>query len=142
MIPRVFAASPGGHRLRVSTRETTDRFREALGRLEEHAEVDPLLELFAEDVVIDTATPAPGLSGRDGARRLWTQDRELFSRVRSTFRNVVVDGDVAILEWHRDAQDRNGRDVSHPGVSVLELRDGEIARFAVHFDPTPLAPGA
>jgi ketosteroid isomerase-like protein len=126
----------------VSTRETTDRFREALARLEEHEEVDPLLELFADDVVIDTATPAPGLEGRDGARRLWTEDRALFSRVRSSFRIVFVDGDVAVLEWHRDAEGRDGRDVSHPGVTVLELRDGAIVRFAVHLDPTPLAPRA
>jgi ketosteroid isomerase-like protein len=126
----------------MSTHGTTDRFREALARLEEHEELEPLLELFAEDVVVDTATPATGLTGVDGARRLWTEDRALFARVRSDFRNVVVDGDVAILEWRRDAEGHDGRDFSHPGVSVLEVRGDRIVRFAVYFDPTALAHAA
>lgn len=119
----------------MSTRETVDRFLEALGRLEEHEEADPLVALFAEDVVVATATGGADLHGRDGAGRLWTEDRALFARVRSDFRNVVVDGDVAILEWHREAEGHGGEDLSHPGVSVLELRDGQVARFGVYFDP-------
>lgn len=118
----------------MSTHETVDRFLDALGRLEEHEEIDPLVELVADDVRIDTATATDGPQGRDGARTLWQQDRELFAQVRSAFRNQVVDGDVAILEWQRTAEGPDGTDLSHPGVTVLEVQDDRIARLAVYFD--------
>ncbi|CAB4905355.1 unannotated protein [freshwater metagenome] len=122
----------------MSTRETVDRFLDALGRLEEHEEVDPLVELFADDVRVDTATATDALRGSDGARKLWQEDRELFRSVSSEFRNQVVEGDVAILEWQRTAEGQDGGDLSHPGVTVLEVDGDRIARFAVYFDAARL----
>jgi ketosteroid isomerase-like protein len=122
----------------MSTRETVDRFLDALGRLEGDEELDPLVELFADDVRVDTATATDALRGSDGARKLWQEDRELFASVRSEFRNQVVDGDVAILEWQRTAEDHDGQDVSHPGVTVIEVEGDRIARFAVYFDAARL----
>lgn len=122
----------------MDTRETVDRFLEALGRLEERGEVDPLVALFAQDVRVDTATATDALRGSDGARTLWQEDRELFSSVRSEFRNQVVDGDVAILEWQRTARGHDGSDLSHPGVTVLEVDGDHIARLAVYFDAARL----
>ncbi|HYF26035.1 MAG TPA: nuclear transport factor 2 family protein [Baekduia sp.] len=114
---------------------TVQRFLTALRDHESGGDPEPLVSLFREDAQIDTATGAHDLRGRDGARRLWAEDRERFGAVRSAFRNVVVQDDRAALEWTREVPARDGATVAVQGVSVLELEDGAIRRFSTYFDP-------
>lgn len=117
---------------------TVERFITALRELEGDGEAGPLVELFADDAELDTATGTPDLHGKDGARRLWTEDRRCFDEVRSEFRNVVVDGDRAALEWTREATTPDGRPLRYQGVSLLELDGARIRRFSTYFDPHAL----
>lgn len=115
-----------------------DAFIEALRRLEDDADAEPLVELFADDAVCDNVAAARGLRGRSGARQFWSQDRALFGEVHSEFRNVIVGEDRVALEWTRTGTARDGDPVEFDGVSVLELSDGRIVRFKAYFDPSAL----
>jgi len=110
-------------------------FIDALGRLEADGDPEPLVALFAQDGVCDNVTLTTSFEGREGARTFWTQDRAIFDRIRSEFRNVIVTGDRVALEWTREGSARNGGPVRFEGVSILELHDGHITRFKAYFDP-------
>ena len=116
-----------------------DDFIEALGRLEDGGDVEPLAALFADDAVLENPSSEAGrFVGRDGARRFWAEDRDLFGEVRSEFRNVIEGDGRAALEWTRQGTRDGGEEVSLSGVSLLELRDDRIARFAAYFDTREL----
>jgi ketosteroid isomerase-like protein len=114
---------------------SADTFQQALARLEADGDAQPLVALFAEDSECDNLTHGSPERGRDGAERFWTQDRSLFASVSSDFRNVIDTGDRIVLEWTRTGTARDGGEVRYDGVSLIELRDGEIARFRAYFDP-------
>ena len=113
-------------------------FIDALGQLEADRNVEPLVELYADDSRCENLTGEGNLTGPDGARRFWTEDRGLFDSVQSQFQNTVSDGDVAMLEWTRTGVGRGGDSIDLSGVSVIEFRDGQIIRFAGYFDPSAL----
>ncbi|MBE2318616.1 nuclear transport factor 2 family protein [Solirubrobacter sp. CPCC 204708] len=116
----------------------TDQFIDALGRLESERDLEPLVELFADDCTLQNVTVGEDHHGKDGARGFWQDDRKLFDEVRSEFRNVIVDGDRAALEWTRHGTARDGGSVEYAGVSVMEFGDGGIARFMAYFHPREL----
>jgi ketosteroid isomerase-like protein len=113
-------------------------FIDALGQLEVEQNVEPLVELYAEDSRCENLTRESNLTGPDGARQFWTEDRGLFDTVHSKFHNTVSSGDVAMLEWTRTGVGRGGDSIDLSGVSVIEFQDGKIVRFAGYFDPSSL----
>jgi ketosteroid isomerase-like protein len=118
--------------------ERTQQFIDALGRLEGAQELDPLVELFADDSELQNVTVGGNYHGKDGARAFWSDDRKLFDEVKSEFRNVIVDGDRAALEWERRGTANNGGDIDYVGVSVIEFGGNGIARFMAYFHPREL----
>ena len=114
-------------------------FIDALRRLEADGDVEPLARMFADDGVLENPSSGAGhFVGPDGARRFWSEDRGLFGEVRSEFRNVLQTDDRAAMEWTRHGTRDGGEEISLSGVSLLELRDGRIARFAAYFDTREL----
>ncbi len=118
-----------------TTAADAQSFIDALGRLEAEGDPEPLVALFAQDSVCDNVTPTTSFKGPEGARTFWKQDRALFDRVRSEFRNVIVIDDRVALEWTREGSARNGSPMRFEGVSVIEVHDGRITRFKAYFDP-------
>lgn len=114
----------------------------ALRTLEESGDLEPMLRLYGPQS--ETSGPADDLphAGRDGARRFWHMYRESFREIRSTFTNVVDAGDGTImLEWTSDGTAHNGAEVRYGGVSVVEMRDGQVRRFRTYFNPRDLDVG-
>jgi hypothetical protein len=63
----------------------TDDFARRLQEFERTRDVHPLVELFSDDAELSKLDGANVRHGRDGARRFWTEYREVFDDPRSQF---------------------------------------------------------
>jgi hypothetical protein len=113
-------------------------FIEALRRIEESGDVEPMARLFAPDAELSNSTISRPLHGPDGARNFWRSYRQTFVEVRSEFRCIVESDEAAILEWTSRGKLVNGGEFSYDGVSVIEYPAGAIRRFKAYFDPRAL----
>lgn len=112
----------------------TQRFTDALGRLERDRDADTIATLFSEDAEVGNVLAPEKFHGVDGARDFWTKYRDTFETLRSEFRNqIVTDGGIA-LEWTTEGTSANGSQVRYDGVSVLEVSNEKIRRFRAYFD--------
>lgn len=114
--------------------DLTKQFMTALGELHRNREVEPLVELFADDATLNKAGVPHGERGRDGARTFWQQYRGVFDEIGADFRHAVTEDDVAYLEWTSRGTLRDGTEFSYDGVSVLESSGDAIAAFRTYYD--------
>lgn len=120
------------------SREIADRFVEALWKLEEDRDVEPLVGVHTEDCEVGNVAVPKTFSGHDGLREFWTSYRKTFGEMKSEFRSVFADGDGhAALEWTTEGES-NGGSVTYSGVSVLEIEGDKVKRFHAYFDPRSL----
>lgn len=120
------------------SKEVADRFAEALRKLEEDRDVEPLVELHTEDCDTGNVAVPETFSGHDGLREFWTAYRKTFDEMKSEFHNIFADdAGRAALEWTTEGS-ANGNNVSYDGVSILEIKDGKVSRFRAYFDPRRL----
>jgi limonene-1,2-epoxide hydrolase len=115
--------------------QTANRFIEALGRLEAERDLEAIVRLFAPECEVGNVVSPEKFKGREGAREFWgAKYRDTFGEVRSTFRNVFASDGGAVLEWTTEGTANNGTPVSYDGVSILEIKGGQITRFRAYFD--------
>ena len=114
------------------------RFIDALGRLESGRDTDPIVATFAEDCEVGNVLAPERFHGHDGARTFWTEYREAFADVRSSFRNVVAADGRAALEWTTEGTSAAGEPFRYDGVSILEVEGDRVTRFRAYFDPASL----
>jgi len=115
-------------------------FIDALHRLEQSSDAEPISSLFAEDAYLSNPL-VEHVAGEDNpAWAFWTSYREAFEKVESVFRNIGEGEGAALLEWTSEAT-VNGRSFVYDGVSVLEFGDDKIVAFRAYFDPTLLTIG-
>jgi len=119
--------------------QTIESFNAALGKLEASHEVEAIVSTFAEDCMLGNAATPRLFSGREGAREFWSQYRDTFGEMKSTFRNVIATEDRAALEWATEGTIHAGAVISYEGVSILELEGGAIKRFHAYFDSKELS---
>jgi ketosteroid isomerase-like protein len=117
---------------------TAQEFVAALRRVEEEGEVEAMAALYAGDAQLVNPTERTAHVGPDGARRFWAAYRKSFESVRSRFHAVLESEGRIMLEWTSDCRTAAGVETSYDGVSVVETRDGRIARFSAYFDPAQL----
>jgi ketosteroid isomerase-like protein len=115
--------------------ERAQRFVDALGKLEESGDLEPLVSLFSGDAQVSNVASRRVFSGLDGARQFWTEYKSMLAQVRSTFRNMIESGDRVALEWETQGTAQNGAAVSYEGVSIIEWDGDRIRRFYAYFDP-------
>ena len=115
--------------------DRAQRFVEALARLEEHGELEPLLELFGDDAQVSNVASHRTFQGREGARQFWREYKATLKQVKSTFRNRIEAGDRVALEWESSGTAHNGAAVNYEGVSIIEWEGDQISRFYAYFDP-------
>jgi hypothetical protein len=114
------------------------QFIEALGKLESHRELEPLVSLFADGAEINNVTSLDSKQGQDGAEEFWRVYRETFDEMKSTFRNQIVTDGRGALEWQTVGSSKNGHRIHYEGVSILEIKGEKITRFFAYFDPRKL----
>jgi ketosteroid isomerase-like protein len=118
--------------------ERAQRFVDALGKLEQSGDLEPLLALFSDDAQVSNVASQRVFSGRDGARQFWSEYKGTLGRVRSTFRNMIESADRVALEWETQGTAHNGAAISYEGVSIIEWDGDRIRRFYAYFDPHAL----
>jgi ketosteroid isomerase-like protein len=119
-------------------RERAQRFVDALGKLEQSGDLEPLLSLFGEDAQVSNVASPRVFSGREGIRQFWREYKGMLGTVRSTFRNMIEAGDRVALEWESQGTAHNGAAISYEGVSIIEWDGDRIRRFYAYFDPHAL----
>jgi len=118
--------------------EVADRFIEALRRLEEDRDVEPLVDIHKEDCDVGNVAVSRTFSGHEGLREFWASYRNTFDEMKSEFRNVFADDlGHAALEWSTEGTS-SGNKVSYEGVSILEIEGEKVSRFRAYFDPRRL----
>jgi SnoaL-like domain len=121
------------------SQQVADDFVEALRKLEEDRDVEPLVEIHADDCEVGNVSVSETFRGHEGLRGFWTEYRKTFGEMKSTFRNVFATEQGAALEWTTEGIS-NGNTVIYDGVSILEIDGGKVRRFIAYFDPRALTP--
>lgn len=120
------------------SREVADSFVEALWKVEEEEDVEPLIRVHTEDCEVGNVSVPGTFTGHEGLREFWTSYRNTFGKMRSTFRNVLAAEDKAALEWTTEGAS-DGEEVSYDGVSILEIEGEKVKRFMAYFDTRRLS---
>jgi steroid delta-isomerase-like uncharacterized protein len=115
------------------SREIADRFVDALWKLEEERDLEPLVEVHSDDCVVGNVAVSETFEGREGLREFWTAYRNTFGEMKSEFRNVIVDESRVALEWTTEGTS-DGDTVTYAGVSILETDGEKVRRFMAYFD--------
>jgi steroid delta-isomerase-like uncharacterized protein len=119
------------------SQEVADSFVEALWKLEEDRDVEPLVALHTEDCEVGNVAVPRTFEGKDGLREFWTNYRKTFGEMKSEFRNVFAAEGRAALEWTTTGTS-NDHSVEYDGVSILEIEGDKVKRFMAYFDPRSL----
>lgn len=117
--------------------ETAKKFIDALHKLEAERDLETIVSLFAEDCDINNVVTIDNDKKHD-ARKFWQAYRDNFDEVESKFRNEIVTGDRAALEWKTTGTSSEGHEFEYEGVSILEIEGERITRFFAYFDPNKL----
>lgn len=115
-----------------------ETFIDALRDLEENNNVDRIASLFADDCRVGNTALGRILEGPQGAREFWTNYRKSFGEIRSDFRNKIISGNFAALEWVSEGTAHNGNQIYYAGVSIVQSDGTKINRFFAYFDPNSL----
>lgn len=114
--------------------DKTRAFIDALEQLERDSDAETIAKLFADDADVSNPMVEHVGEGEAGALAFWRNYRKAFGTIRSEFRDIVEDGNVAMLEWTSTGTS-DGQDFRYGGVSAIEHGDGGIASFRTYFNP-------
>ncbi len=120
------------------SKAVVESFKEALWKVEEDRDVEPMISVLTGDCEIGNVAVPETFHGHDGAREFWEAYRETFDEMKSSFRNVFADDGRAALEWTTEGTE-NGDTVSYEGVSILEIEGDKVKRFMAYFDSRNLS---
>lgn len=118
----------------MSSEGNAEHFIQSLKQSEREKEPSIIVDLFAEDAVLEAPVTTREFEGKDGARRFWTSYLETFNRIESKFRDPHEFGDIAVLEWESRGILPTGRPIGYSGVSIVEFDQKKIKRFATYYD--------
>ena len=127
----------------MTSSPVTERFIEALSRLEAAREVEPMAALFDAAAELRKLGDQNAQRGPEGARVFWQQYRDAFgTTVQSRFDRKLSCGDCAVLEWQTEGTLADGRPIDYRGVSILEVRGDAIVGFRTYYDSAAFVPAA
>ena len=113
---------------------TTERFTDALHRIDADRDTGPMLELTADDAQLVKLDDRNEATGKDGAERFWQDYRSVFGDLETTFTGSTVGERSAALEWISTGTLSNGRPFSYRGVTVIEGDDDQVTGVRTYYD--------
>ena len=116
-----------------------DTFIQALYRLEDDRDVEPIAGLFADGADVSNPLVKHPHEGEGGAAAFWRSYRQAFETIHSEFRNIVEDEKASLLEWVSEGTSKSGP-FRYGGVSVIEWDGDRITNFRAYFDPAQVLP--
>jgi ketosteroid isomerase-like protein len=114
------------------------RFSRALRALETDRDLQPIVQLFADDAEVFNPLMSHPHRGLDAVRKFWRIYLERFSEVKSEFLRFVDSREISAVEWIVNGRLLDGRQVEYSGTTLLETQDEQITRMYAYFDPRPL----
>ncbi|MCU1288963.1 MAG: hypothetical protein JWN60_1192 [Acidobacteria bacterium] len=115
--------------------ELAKKFIEALHKLESERDLETIVNLFEENAEVGNVVMR---NRNTTAREFWKSYRDNFDSIESIFRNEIITGKNAALEWTSKGTSPDGNDFEYNGVSILEMNGDKISRFQAYFDPNNL----
>ncbi len=126
----------------LGMQEMAQRFVAALGDLHRNRDVEPLVDLFADDATLSKVGMPHQERGKQGARAFWQQYREVFGSIDASFRHTASGDGIAFLEWTSEGTLSDGSDFRYDGVSVLHTRGDAIDAFRTYYDTAAFLRGS
>lgn len=120
------------------SRQLTENFINALHKLEETGEPNEIAALYTENAEIVNVVSPKKFTGTEGAREFWTRYRETFGGMQSEFRNKIVGGNSAALEWTTRGISKENHEITYSGVTILEFDGDKISRSCAYFNAQDL----
>lgn len=115
-----------------------EKFIEALKKLEFENSSEEIVALFSDESEIGNVAATELFQGQTGAREFWKNYRDTFDKIESSFKNKIVSGSTAALEWTSVGTSKNGSQINYEGVSILKFDGDKIRRFFAYFNPAKL----
>lgn len=113
---------------------TARRFIAAVRTLEQDGDLEPMVMLFADHAELSKLDGRGVRHGRGGAREFWTEYRDAFSEITTTFTHAT-EGSVAVaLEWTAQGTLAGGRAVDYAGATVIDLDGDWITGCRTYYD--------
>ncbi len=112
----------------------TERFTDALHRIDADRDTGPMLELTADDAELIKLDDAHRATGKDGAERFWQDYRNVFGDLETTFTGTVVGDTSAALEWTSTGTLSSGKPFSYRGVTVIEGDEEKVSGVRTYYD--------
>ena len=112
----------------------TERFAEALHRIDSDRDTGPMVELTADDAELMKLDGNHVATGKDGATTFWDDYRNVFGDLETTFTHTVVGEGIAALEWTSTGTLRSGRPFEYNGVTVIQGDDEKVSGVRTYYD--------
>ena len=112
----------------------TERFADALHRIDSDRDTGPMVELTADDAELMKLDGNHQATGKDGAKTFWEDYRNVFGDLETTFTHTVVGEDIAALEWTSTGTLRSGRPFEYNGVTVIQGDDETVSGVRTYYD--------
>jgi ketosteroid isomerase-like protein len=112
----------------------TERFTEALHRIDADRDTGPMLALTADDAELIKLADDHRATGKDGAERFWQDYRSVFGDVETTFTGSTVGEHSAALEWTSTGTLSTGRPFTYRGVTVIEGDEEKVTGVRTYYD--------
>ncbi len=112
----------------------TERFADALHRIDADRDTGPMVELTADDAELMKLDGNHRATGKDGAATFWEDYRNVFGDLETTFTHTVVGEDIAALEWTSTGTLRSGKPFEYNGVTVIQGDDEKVSGVRTYYD--------
>ena len=115
----------------------TERFTDALHRIDSDRDVQPMVELTGDDAELVKLDEHHQTTGKDGAKTFWEDYRNVFGDLETTFTSSTVAERTAALEWESRGTLRSGKPFTYRGVTVIEgdgSDDGLLTGVRTYYD--------
>ena len=112
----------------------TDRFTDALHELDARRDPEPLVALSHDDIELVKVDEHHQARGQDGARQFWTDYRDVFGDISTTFTHTITGDRSAALEWVSEGTLRDGKPFSYRGVTVIEGGEERLSSIRTYYD--------
>ncbi len=112
----------------------TERFADALHRIDADRDTGPMVELTADDAELMKLDGNHQASGKEGAKTFWEDYRNVFGDLETTFTHTVVGEDSAALEWTSTGTLRSGKPFEYNGVTVIQGDDEKVTGVRTYYD--------
>ncbi len=114
--------------------DLTERFADALHRIDADRDTGPMIELTADDAELMKLDGNHQATGKDGAKTFWEDYRNVFGDLETTFTHTVVGEDIAALEWTSTGTLRSGKPFEYNGVTVIQGDDETVSGVRTYYD--------